>query len=482
MREFLRRDGRWLAALAAAFGASRLAAWAIGVRFDPTNLDRFWQFLDPALLRDDLGRSLFYQHSQPPLFNLFAGIALKLAPGDPSPLFAAVYMALGLATCLGCYALMRSFDVARPLAWAVPFVLVIRPSFLFLENKLIYDLPSTALLVLSACALAAALAGRLWGIWAFFGLLGVLCGLRALFHPLFFVLAILLWAHASGARRARDFAPALLPLALLLGIQAKNWLLFDQFGMSSWLGMNLARVVTQGVPPEERAELARIGAIDPILQIRPMVPLKSYPPQIFPPLRWPEVPVLAAAVKSNGEPNFNHEHYLILGQLYRDAALREIAREPGRYARTVARNVLYMLQPVLVLPGRAPNGSFERYVDVWERFVGLRVVVQVGEAAGKPLYTFYYLAYSVWPLALLFGLWAWWRSRGPAEALALGGDRRPLLAFLLLSIVWVLAIGSTLEVGENQRFRFYTDPFTGVLIAIALDRAWRRWRSPSAAP
>ena len=37
------------------------------------------QYLDPLLLKSDLLKSLFYLHSQPPIFNLFLGIVLKLS-------------------------------------------------------------------------------------------------------------------------------------------------------------------------------------------------------------------------------------------------------------------------------------------------------------------------------------------------------------------------------------------------------------------
>ena len=38
------------------------------------------QYLDPLLLENDLLRSLFYLHSQPPLFNFFLGAILKVSP------------------------------------------------------------------------------------------------------------------------------------------------------------------------------------------------------------------------------------------------------------------------------------------------------------------------------------------------------------------------------------------------------------------
>ncbi len=64
---------RWLLAVIAMFLLSRSAAMAAGVRFDASPLGYFLQYLDPHLLRARLGESLWYLHSQPPLFNLLLG-------------------------------------------------------------------------------------------------------------------------------------------------------------------------------------------------------------------------------------------------------------------------------------------------------------------------------------------------------------------------------------------------------------------------
>ena len=69
---------------------SRLVYRGLGVRFSAAPLDYYIQFLDPELLRHDLLRSLFYMRDQPPGFNGFLGLVLKLFPVD----FAAAYGAI----------------------------------------------------------------------------------------------------------------------------------------------------------------------------------------------------------------------------------------------------------------------------------------------------------------------------------------------------------------------------------------------------
>ena len=63
-----------------AFSASRAGAYAFGVRFNPNSINCMPQIIDPKLLSSRLLESLFYLHSQPPLFNLTVGIFLHLFP------------------------------------------------------------------------------------------------------------------------------------------------------------------------------------------------------------------------------------------------------------------------------------------------------------------------------------------------------------------------------------------------------------------
>jgi hypothetical protein len=51
-----------------------------GVRFDAGTITRTWHFIDLYLLKNDLWRSIYYIHTQPPLMNLLTGVGLQLFP------------------------------------------------------------------------------------------------------------------------------------------------------------------------------------------------------------------------------------------------------------------------------------------------------------------------------------------------------------------------------------------------------------------
>ena len=52
-----------IAVIVAVFAASRIAAYAAGIRLDPDPLTWYWQYIEPALLKERLLESLFYLHS-----------------------------------------------------------------------------------------------------------------------------------------------------------------------------------------------------------------------------------------------------------------------------------------------------------------------------------------------------------------------------------------------------------------------------------
>src|SRR5436305_440952 len=99
--------------LLCSFALSRLCYFAAGVRFDAMPLTRFFQFLDPELMKHRLFESLLYMHTQPPGFNLLTGLVVKLFPESYTAAFHVLYLACGVSLCFTIYRLMRIFGV-RP--------------------------------------------------------------------------------------------------------------------------------------------------------------------------------------------------------------------------------------------------------------------------------------------------------------------------------------------------------------------------------
>lgn len=468
-------DRRCLIALTAVFVASRLVFHAFGVRFDMTPLVEYWQYLDPKLLEGDLLRSVFYLHSQPPLFNLFLGTVLKLSPVAPQVLFHSLYLMAGLWCHLATFVLMRVLGVGRVVAGILSTILVVRPSFILFENWLMYDVPVTALLCLSAVWLALFIArGSASYAHALFFTLLLLCATRSLFHLAYFGAVLALLAALTGGEQRRIvLRSAVLPLLLLTLLYAKNVVLFGHFGPSTWLGMNLARIAIAAMPPEESVRLVRQGKLSETAAIPPFSSLDRYAPAFFSSPRYPDVPALAHRLKSTGAVNYNHEAYIGIARRYLSDSLWIVHHQPDVYLHGVAKAWYNYFKPQTEITHVSANRDrLGEYAAVGASLLYGRLPVTVdygGEA--KPIYLFSTVGI---PLVLLYALWRARRSTDPAP--------RMVLSFMALTVIYVALVGNSFEVWENQRFRFYTDPFLVAFLGMAAARARnlvdqrRRWR------
>lgn len=456
-------EGRLLIYLSLFFVATRLLFLALGARFDASPLGGYWQYLDPVLLREDLARSLFYLHSQPPLFNLGLGLVLK-SQVPPAVAFQLLLAAAGLICYLSSFVLMRRLGASHGLAFALATALVCRPDFVLLESWLMYDVPVTALLGLAAVAFAA-FAGdrpRPAAGHALFPVLAMLCATRGFFHLLYFVAAAALCLLALPDRRRQVVTAAAVPGLLLVALYAKNLAVFGHPGPSSWLGMNLSRIVTSALSAEELASLRVAGELSPVATIPAFSPPQRYPAEYFEPLRHPEVPALSERFKSTGSVNYNHQGYLDVSRDSLRDSLWIIGRRPDAYLHGMAKAGYNFTRPLSELEHlRRNRQALAGFVETCQPWLYGRLdgLVRYG---GEPRAVYLVPTLGI-PLLIVYALAAAGRSR-------LASGRGRLLAFLALTILYTALVGNALEVWENQRFRFYVDPFLAALLASALAR------------
>src|SRR5687768_18045276 len=164
------------------FAASRVVAASMGVAPNRAEPELLWQLLPLDLLQTRLLESLWYLHSQPPLFNAFVGVVLKL-PGDYVTTWRAAWVLVGLAFPIVIFACLRRAGAVRILAHAATFAICLNPTLLLYENFLLYTYPEALSVLIAFYALfSAPQNGR---AWAQFGVVGSTLALfRATFHPL----------------------------------------------------------------------------------------------------------------------------------------------------------------------------------------------------------------------------------------------------------------------------------------------------------
>jgi hypothetical protein len=453
---------RRLAGMLALFALVHIWLYGRGVHFDAGTLPLFAQYLDPALLKHRLLESLLALHMQPPLFNLYLGLVLKLAPGYEALAFQATFLLAGFCLYLAAFRLMRRLGVSRIGALAVSAAFLVSPAFLLYENWLFYTFPEAVLVGLIGLLFAEALATRNgWAVAGFFGAMTALCGIRSLFHLGYFLLAAgFLIAAFPPKERRRVLLLGLAPLLLVFGFYLKNQLLFGKFAASTWLGMNFANVTLKNVPEPERRRLVAEGVLSPVALIPPFSEVSAYPPalQAIPP--GIHAPALTQPVKPSGTPNYNHFAYLAISEQYLRDDLLVVRNAPAAFWKGMGRGWVLYFEPATnyyLLPNREKLGAWLWFCDT--------------------------LAYGRLPFAYAFGrapyvglllglpflvVYALWLARRGAD---LSRAQRFTLLFLAANILYVALLGNLMEMGENNRFRFATDSLSAALVGLWLHRA-----------
>jgi hypothetical protein len=455
----------------AAFAASEVLARALGVRFAWETLGILYQYLDPAILRDDLGRGLYYLHAQPPLFNLKLGVLLKLFPRSFPSAFSILMGAAALALLLAMAWLMRRLGASDRVAGGFVLLFALSPNFLVYRNWLFYTLPVALMLVGAAVALVLYLErGRRVALAGFAALTGAVMMTRALFHP--FWLLLVLGAVAPFVSRTHWRRLAIASSAPLLAIGLlflKNHALVGSFNGSTWLGLSLSK--RWPLSQEEVKVLKDSGVIPPHWHRRPFQEPEELAAYGFFEDHGPSVhPALDAPYKSNGEPNFNHRDYVEISNALLEGSLRLIRRYPGEYLERTMTALLLFLQP-------GPNSvhflveyDFER-VHRYRNF--LTRYIFLGDPVERPIRMLDpspNLLLVIFPT--LLGVGAWNALRGPSEHGALH-------TYMLVTVLWMTAVANLVEIGENDRMRWEIEPFLAIWAACAVTsvlRFGRSWR------
>ncbi len=440
-------------------------AYNAGVRFWDTR-GFLWQLLPDHLLRDDLWRSVWYLHSQPPLFNLLTALLLKIAPSEAafSIIAQLLYLGAGILMIVLLFRLLLRLEVSLWLAGIVVGGFAIAPATILYENFYMYDYLVALLMVVAAYTLhryASDHAPR--DGMLFFAALASVCLMRSLYHLAWLLLLLaLVWWLLPRVRRRTLYVVAL-PVLLVAAVYGKNLLVFGNFVSSSWLGMNVWRIASFGLPPDEREQLVQQGVLSPVAQVPAFSQLAIYEP-LLPATHPTGIPALDEPGNAIS-PNFNHLAYRQIAQHYLHDSLTLLQTQPQYYCTGLLTAVKIYFRPA--------SDSYIFYyghpdsIATYDRFVNRYLLLQRTDSRLPPATVLHDISLTLLvllPLLVAYGtvlLWHEWRHAGVTPQVV-------LLLFILLTIAYTTVLGNLLEVGENNRFRFTIDPLYTILFALLL--------------
>ncbi len=484
----LTKDRAFYCLLALLFLLSRLGYYLAGVRFDARPVVHYYQFIDPELLKQRLVESMYYLHVQPPGWNLYTGIVLKLFPRSYPIALHIVHLVLGLGICWLIFYLMRGLSVSRWIAFALAAWFTVSPGTVLFENFMLYEYIVCFLLVASAAGLWRCVnEGSMPRFVLFFLLLLALVFMRNFFHLIYVVAVLAALAYLSKGRRQRIMLAASLPLIIVVGLYTKNWVLFGSFSGSTWLGMNMDTITAHQLTGREGRDLVAQGVISPVSLVDLGSPIESYKPYVQMPART-GIPVLDECVTSTGATNFNCLAFFQVQRAYTRDGLALLRHYPIVYLRSTAAAWFTYFLPPGDFPFFDLNRPRIRAVDRFWNVVffgqfydagdrkGLRELAARGAFASLVLHTGLFLMIG------LPALWIWGvvhLVRGVRRN-TLDRPSAILIGFLLFNIGYLTAVANLLSSFENNRYRFPFDPFYLVLLGLVLEQL-RRYGTAAAA-
>ena len=473
MLDTVRKRNAWLYLWTVlVFFASLLIAKGLGIRFADNGIEFLYQYLDPEILREDLLRGLYYLHAQPPLFNLFLGVVLKLFPNAATEVFAAIYFAMSLGLLVAMVWLMRRLGVSDVVIAVLIALFAWAPNFMVYSHWVFYTLP-VSLLVLGMAALLKAFidSGKRCWVHLFSWTAAALMLTRALYHPLWFVVILFgVSLLLEGKKRKAILVSAIAPLLVVNLVYLKNYNQVGTFSGSSWLGMNLAK--RWPLSQAEMAVLREQGKLPAVWHRRPFKEPDEFRHLGYFAAGDSVHPAVDELYKANGEPNFNHRDYAKISLEMQRADAFLMLHYPGRYLKRSVTAFLLYLQP-------GPNAvdflvdydfsRVHRLRDVLTRTVFLGGPIERPiRMLGPPLNLWLLL----FPALLGFGVYRVLRGET---------SQRPVFAYTVLTILWVTLASSLIEIGENDRMRWEIEPLLVVLAASAVMSAYSRLTSSGVA-
>jgi hypothetical protein len=456
---------RYLLLIIALFGVTRLVFYSAGIRLDIMPLLWFWQFIDPVLLKRHLFQSLFYQHTQPPLFNFLVGIVLKVARNSEILAFHLLYLAAGLLLSIYLFKTMLRAGIAPKISAILTSIFIVSPSSILYENWLFYTYPVTLFLILSAFFLHRFFSTQKWtdGL-IFFSLLGLCVLTRSLFHLIWFLLILFMLVNTGKKFSKTILFSATIPFLLVCSIFVKNWFIWGEFTNSTWLGMSLFKVASNNVSQGEMVKLVQKRHLSEASLYHPYSWLSTYPVELRNAPQT-EIPVLDQKLRSTGFNNYNQLAYHRISKYYLSDALYLIRHYPASYLHGLLKSFsIYFWSSsdnYFLKVNRDRILGYNRAFDTI--FYG-----KFG-SDGEPGW---FLVAGI-PLLLFFSVRYLLRKDQDMSVAT-----KVTLLFITLNILYVTLVGNALETGENNRFRFEIDPYLYVLLGVLLND-WNNRRKTS---
>lgn len=470
------------------FLVSRISLFFMGFKFDMRFLNVAWQNVDIWLLKTDLLRSIWYLHSQPPFYNLFIGIILKLFPVYFTVVFELIYHFLGLLLGLCLYSIIKNLTNNKLLSFLISTLFVISPSVILFEGLFFYDFIVVVTLVLVLFFFQKFVYTNNTGyLVAFFSTAAFLVLTRRVFHLVWFVVLTAMLLYFYRHEWKRILLSLSIPLLLIVFWYGKNLYYFGNFDASSWTGMGFFKTAAYSLTQDERQRLFSDGIVSenifygsdpfriPVLSLTTTSLSKS----------TIAVPVVGNYMKKDGGINYNYYAYINLSKELKNEFISILKHRPAVYAKGLVVTTIIFFSPASGYFAASENNNAidvnYQLVKKWDILFDRLIYGQPLSWGGDKLKNYLsqtlnikstqawrllspgILLIAVYLISTIYGLSIIFRK----NSISINGLSFYLtITFIIINVLYVSAVGILAEAGENQRHRFIIEPFVWVLFSM----------------
>lgn len=416
-------------------------------------LYRNWQYLNIETLKHNLLNGVWYDHTQPPIFNIFLGFIIKLSGSHAPLVFSIVFKVL---TLLNSFLLLRiikqqSSHKYIPIFFTILYLL--SPATMLFENELFYT-TFVSLLLLVSCNFLTQYqsSANPKNIIGFLLAISLICLTRSMYHLVWLLLPVLylIIYHRKQKYFRKLLFTGLFFIVLVSSWYVKNYQIFGKFTASTWQGMNIARNVFHDVLITDSAKIA---AIEPFSKISAYKKFLLRDPD--PKFRNLNDRDLMQEYKNDTFINEKHISYIKISDLYMQESKLEIKNNPAGYLKNVVQSSIIFFTPATRYPVNELQARKLKYYDLFYSF-------NLSQLAQSKQERRIALTLSALPKLAIY-LFVFFLT-------IKNGIRRkhiPIIPlFIIYTIAYVFCISSLFEHYENMRFRFEVEPLFLILTAM----------------
>jgi len=432
--------------------------------------DELWQTIPVDLIQTDFWNSLWHFHAQPPLFNVYGAIFIKLFfPAHLQYMYLANII-LGSLMSGMLFKILIQFSGSIKFSFVAAFISALSPALILYEAYPLYTLLTAFLVTSTVFCLALFCKSRNSRyLYLFVLMINLLILTRTLYHAIILLFAIPLTLFLAKEKWLHMLIVAILISLLSVGWYSKNWLQFGFIGESSWTGIGLWKIASPRYSSEELQSLVEAGKVD-----EAVANLSVFSkPSLFYPYGFTAV----SNIPVMNRDNYNNINILAISEMYRNSALNLIRLNPDRYViNTIMAYVVftspssrfYHLEDNAILMGN--HEVFVSQIILGQQFIQQLIPFR-DKTMGSILVILLPVNLLIYLMEVLkrnrFSIHKW------GEYIRLEAP----LVFTVFLILYTMAVSVALEYIENARFQFLVGQLIWAFMATTFYHAFARSKS-----